>query len=394
MENTNHSESDNMGTRKKTNGAGIRGLQLDSVQLKSIKTDPPGILNLNNNKQLLDCLQQLNEDEKFYREYYESSKCPENLKEFLQQYTIQEIRQRCLIVPEIAPDSIPHIMEDQEYFDPGTHKSVFVSRHNRYTPAFMHKHIFFELVYVLKGQCTQTLGVQTLHIGEGDICMIAPDTYHTIEVFDNSFVLNILIRRGTFYEVFMPLIQGDDPLNDFFSGGLYDTNQTQYLIFHTEKDEILKNNFITMYREQLFPDKYTNQMLSGILTASIAHLMRYYKETMESSVSIQKNSSDNFQILNYIQEHLTEVTLTDVADHFGFSVSYCSRLIKSTTGYGFKDLKRIMRLRKAETLLINTNTTIAEISDMLGYANPETFIRIFKKEFHVSPSQYRRRTKE
>ena len=91
-----------------------------------------------------------------------------------------------------------------------------------------------------------------------------------------------------------------------------------------------------------------------------------------------------------MQEHLKEVTLADVAEHFNFSISYCSRLIKSSTGVSFNDWKRTFRLRKAEHLLLSSNYTITQISDTVGYANPESFIRTFKKEFHLSPSEYRR----
>lgn len=84
------------------------------------------------------------------------------------------------------------------------------------------------------------------------------------------------------------------------------------------------------------------------------------------------------------------MTLSDVAEHFGFSISYCSKLIKNTTGMGFNDWKRILRMRRAEHMLINTNTTVNDISISLGYENTETFIRAFKKEMHMTPSNYRK----
>ncbi len=90
-----------------------------------------------------------------------------------------------------------------------------------------------------------------------------------------------------------------------------------------------------------------------------------------------------------MQSHLEDVTLQDIADHFGFSLSYCSRLIKSTTGQSFNDWKRLLRIQKAERLLVNTQKSVADISEILGYENPETFIRAFKKELHIT---FRRNT--
>ena len=93
--------------------------------------------------------------------------------------------------------------------------------------------------------------------------------------------------------------------------------------------------------------------------------------------------------MHYMQSHLEDVTLQDIADHFGFSLSYCSRLIKSTTGQSFNSWKRLLRIQKAERLLINTQKSVADISEILGYENPETFIRAFKKELHITPAKYR-----
>ena len=48
-------------------------------------------------------------------------------------------------------------------------------------------------------------------------------------------------------------------------------------------------------------------------------------------------------------------------------------------------------IRKTERLLINTQKSVADISEILGYENPETFIRAFKKELHITPAKYRNR---
>lgn len=343
-----------------------------------------------NTEDILKLIQPLNEDEQFYKEYFLASKSLAKRKHFLSTVDKEEVIRRHLVVPEILPNIISYNMEDEEYFKEGDHRSVFISRHNRYTPAFLHKHSFFEIVYVLSGHCSQTIGLQTLHFQAGDVCFIAPGSFHTMEVFDDdSLVFNILLRRSTFYQMFTPLTLGNSILSEFFSEGLYETNQIEYLVFHTETDG--REFLLNLYQEQLTPDEYTDQILVGMMMIMTARMLRLYKDTMESSYSRpQINAPDNFLVMNYIQEHLVDVTLADVAEHFGFSVSHCSRLIKSTTGQGFNDWKRTLRLRRAEHLLVISNQSVADISDSLGYANPETFIRAFKRDLHLTPAQYRK----
>lgn len=340
---------------------------------------------------VLEELSTMSDDELFYKAYYEAGSSSLKLKEFLSGLNPEDIKKRHLIVPEISPELIPHIMDDQEYFDKNAQKSVFFSKHNRYTPAFLHKHEFFEIVYVLSGRCVQAIGFDAHQFHEGDFIFISPGIFHTMEVFDdNSIVINILLRRGTFHDMFAPLTYGNDMLSEFFSSGLYASNKFQYITFHSGKDKFLENELLEMCEECMNPDKYTDQILVGILTMVFAYLMRNYSDILETSVSHHTAMRDDFLVMNYMQENLKEISLADVAKHFNFSVSYCSRLIKSSTGVGFNDWKKTLRLRRAEHLLLSSNYTVSQISDYVGYANPESFIRVFKKEFHISPSEYRK----
>ena len=95
-------------------------------------------------------------------------------------------------------------------------------------------------------------------------------------------------------------------------------------------------------------------------------------------------------ILGYINDNYRTVTLEQVAEHFHYSVPHCSKLIQISAGVGFVAFVRKIRMTHATALLRNTTTPIAEISYMIGYENPESFIRAFKKMYTVSPSQYRR----
>lgn len=339
----------------------------------------------------LKALSHMNEDELFYKAYYEVKNNPLKLKRFLAELNLLEVKKRHLIVPELSPELIPHVMDDTNYFNATNEQSVYFSKHNRYTPAFLHKHAFFEVVYVLSGRCIQSIGLDTHQFHEGDFIFISPDTFHTIEVNDeDSIVINLLLRHSTFHDMFSPLTHGNDLLSEFFSNGLYASHQFQFIAFHPGKDLFLENIFLQMYEEWLKFDHYTNQILIGLITIIFAYLMRHYSDTYETSISHHMAMPDDFLILNYMQENLKDITLADMAKHFNFSLSYCSRLIKASTGVSFNAWKRTLRLRRAEHLLLSSNYTIHHISDLVGYANPESFIRTFKKEFHISPNEYRK----
>lgn len=337
---------------------------------------------------------ELNCDEKFYKAYFHAGKSEKTLREFLKDVNIEDAIRRHLVIPELLPDNISYYMDDNEYFSENDERNIFISRHNRYTPGFTHKHNFFEIVYVYSGSCTQNIGLERLVFQKGDFIFIAPGVFHNIEVFDDeTVVFNILLRKATFYQMFAPLMKQNDIVSEFFSEGLYNSQRINYLIFHTDiaGTANVPKYMIQLYQEHLFHDSCSDQIMIGMMTMLIGIITRYYLSTMESSLTENlRQGPDHFLVLNYIQANLNTVTLTDVAEHFGFSISYCSRLIKTSTGLGFNEWKNSLRMRRAERMLLNTKKSIAVISSELGYMNPETFIRSFKKFTRLTPIQYRK----
>ena len=58
--------------------------------------------------------------------------------------------------------------------------------------SFLHRHNFFEIVFVYHGSCAQNIGANRKYFSDGDVIFIAPGVYHTMEVFqDDSIVFNI-----------------------------------------------------------------------------------------------------------------------------------------------------------------------------------------------------------
>lgn len=335
-----------------------------------------------------DLLRNLNDDEVFYRSYFEAGKGG-NLRRFLSGVDIDDARRRHLIIPELLPENISYQMNDDEYFSPDDSRNVFISPHNRYTPAFTHRHVFFEIAYVYSGQCTQNIGRERVNFSAGDFIFIAPGIYHTMEVFDDgSIVLNILIRKGTFHQMFLPLAKGRDIQSQFFREGLYNSHRIEYLAYHTGGS--MKDFIRRIYDEHLTNDEYSDQIQIGMLITMTAEVMRNFQGSMTCSYSdgdIQDKTG--FAVVGYMQENNGTLNMTDIARHFGFSESQCSRLIRRTTGMNFSEWRRILRIRRAENMLRNTNMTVSEISLALGYENTETFIRLFKKVLHITPGRYR-----
>lgn len=96
------------------------------------------------------------------------------------------------------------------------------------------------------------------------------------------------------------------------------------------------------------------------------------------------------EILTYIQRNYQDVSLDSMAEEFHLSRPYLSKYIKEKTGETFQDVLRIEKLKRAKTLLKDTNKTIENIALEVGYENVEHFNRMFKKTYGVTPVQFRK----
>lgn len=84
-----------------------------------------------------------------------------------------------------------------------------------------------------------------------------------------------------------------------------------------------------------------------------------------------------------------DLSLDNVADELGYSVSYISAILKRHDTSFTKYLTEI-RMGKAKALLANPNNKLATIAYEIGYEDPYYFSHCFKKFYGVSPMEYRK----
>lgn len=83
------------------------------------------------------------------------------------------------------------------------------------------------------------------------------------------------------------------------------------------------------------------------------------------------------------------LTVADVAAHFGYNAKYLSHLFVKLSGRPLKQYILRCRMDNANLLLTDTNLSIADIAQRLGYEDAHNFSRAYKKITGLSPSDYR-----
>ncbi|WP_295251748.1 AraC family ligand binding domain-containing protein [uncultured Catenibacterium sp.] len=161
-------------------------------------------------KPILEMLEKYNEDEKLFKEFYYMEKNPLNIQKFKEKYKHQEED----INTVLAPSKLPSNRREDDFIKKGNNISVI--KHPRYVPFYLHDHAYFEMIYVVKGECIHRLENNKSTLKAGDICILAPNVKHGIKVFDDSIIINILIRQSTFLDIFMNYLRDKSQIGSFF----------------------------------------------------------------------------------------------------------------------------------------------------------------------------------
>jgi AraC-like DNA-binding protein/mannose-6-phosphate isomerase-like protein (cupin superfamily) len=358
---------------------------------------------------ILEELRHYNAGELFYKRCYELRNDRAALRAYIMSIDPDESEFQDIVIPRgVFPHKVPSMglplpangqpfkmTEDFIFSNRFLNRDIILKKHDRYCPAFVHFHEFFEVFYCLSGGCVSTIDGKRISFSEGNLCFILPHTNHMTEIFSDSIVINLLIRKSTFDEFCFNLLTGNNLLSRFFMGGLFFSKAGKYVIFDTSEDTEFPDMILDMFAEQAVDDAYSNSIMRNRIEIFFSLLMRRYGNRPVTQKDEQRAiKNKHMDMIAYINENFRTVTLAQLARHFNLERAYCSRLIKAITGKTFTALICGIRMRFAKQLLQDSNERIYDISYSLGFENQETFIRTFKKTFAQSPAEYRRRYRQ
>jgi two-component system response regulator YesN len=167
----------------------------------------------------------------------------------------------------------------------------------------------------------------------------------------------ILDMRGTMFKLIDFIKDDDEKVFEKISGMIHN------LRVHTSNEDVFKGV------EQIF-----NVLCDEIKT---------YKKELDSNL---KEEIVKFVEANYKNSQLS---LLGVAHEFARTESYITQLFKKQYNSTFSDFVENMRVEKACELLTQTEITIEEMTEYLGYNSSHSFRRAFKRVRNINPAAYR-----
>ncbi|CEN78394.1 AraC family transcriptional regulator [[Clostridium] sordellii] len=176
---------------------------------------------------------------------------------------------------------------------------------------------------------------------------------------------------------------------------LFNANKiNEFLVLDIPKN-YLKNNDMDKIiggKEIIFDDKWNairHLFLSEInnkSSSSINNLFLYCYELMMSE--------NTFSSVKYIDEHYSEdIDLKKLAEIEHYNSNYYIEWFKNNMGISPGEYIKKLRINKSKELLLNTDLTILQIGESVGYKYNSSFTRAFKDIENITPKEFRLHSK-
>ncbi|MBV8327729.1 AraC family transcriptional regulator [Chryseobacterium sp.] len=258
--------------------------------------------------------------------------------------------------------TLPHI----DQYD----KSVFVMHEKSEKLIPFHKHTKGQLSYVEGGIAYITIDNRTYVVPARHFFWIPQGMEHILEIGHSATVLRSLY----FYA-------HDDVSDPFYSRlGIYPASEL--LIQMIKYTEIWDEKHVTAQDENF---------------EFLIALKKILPKTHQQPLPIILPATHNKQMLrivSYLEWNIGEKhTLANVSARFGLSERTLSRLFKADMDISFLQYLKTLRIIKAIELLLNTDKSINEIADDVGYSSISAFSDTFSEFTQSRPSDLRKNSK-
>ena len=239
-----------------------------------------------------------------------------------------------------------------------------------------HWHRSIEIFAVFDGEMEFYLNDKRYPLHPGEFMLVNSNELHSIYAPKKNKTLVIQIPVATFERYYT-----DD-------GFIYFSHSSRI------QDEEVMGLFEEMYHVYAEKKNGYEYKVQSLYYRLLYLLVSKYRKTDLDAEKIRANKKLNklSTITDYMkQNYSTELSLESIARTFNYSPTYLSRMFRKYAQMSYKTYLDDLRLRHAYNDLMNTDLSIGMVAEKNGFAGSKAFARVFKEQYGVLPSEYRKK---
>lgn len=271
----------------------------------------------------------------------------------------------------------------------------------------LHQHDYYELLFVVDGTLYQNIENRRHLYIPGSCCLLNKNVRHTEEYSTDFRVIFFQFSERFIREIFSALTMNyfqierehkQTQMEEFLQRNIADSDHTgkNYIDFIPTKDAAWTVQNVHSIFEQITQELLSPQFgSSATITAlffKLFHLLdqpEYYRTT---PVKIGTDSENRLfrDITQLMEASDGRTSRHELEEKLHYSGDYLNKIVKKYTGLTIYDYGMTFCMKKAASLLRQSNMTVTDISMHLGFSNRTHFYKVFQNTFSCTPSEYRK----
>ena len=268
--------------------------------------------------------------------------------------------------------------QDQSFTIRGTAKllNVTSSRYGGDWHSVPHTHNHTELFYIVGGRGQFFIEDQCFPVDVNSLVIINPNVIHT-EASLNAQPLEYIVLG----------IDGIELANSENSNGQF------CMLDHFESVEIsscLRN----ILREMELKNTGYEDICQAYMEILIIRLMRSTSLAVPAEPQTISGNRQCAAVRRHIDVHFKEpLTLEQLAEEAHMNKFYLSHAFKREYGISPINYMITKRIEESKYLLAETDLSLSQVAQMLGFSSPSYFSQVFRRTQNLSPTEYRQNTR-